>query len=304
MKKQYLWQILAVITALLTASSASAVNVVNITQRDPNTGSWLWGTTYYGEQSTGWYKGSDLLQSGPASEFQEVEPGMQTGAAWDLAAFTANGLNNGTLGVLSGYDLQNGFENTTIGDIFVDTDGIGKVRFPDPNGNYDPTIVNGSTASDFDFEYAIRFDFANSLYKVYALDEYTVLQNASYFTENYNSASNPVRVSGTPASAFYTDTLVYNPNFNPATLWGLNITPTSAYKYYAELQGMNNWLRLGNDDKAWFQLTMSCGNDAISGQKTGSFIITPDGGATVSLLGMSLLAILGASAVKRRKIIG
>lgn len=257
----------AALGLLLGAGQALAGN---ITIGDPNS---------LGETLSGWYKGG----SGPASEYQEVEPGMQSGPSWDLVAFTATP-GQGKLGVLSGYDLANGFSNTTLGDIFI-SEGV-------PSWMPEGTDYTQFTSNVFNFDYALRLDIPNNQYSVIALDANTMLENAYYYNDpnNYNAASNPWRVSNNhgPLNVIGTYALSYTNGLNSGLASGLaGFAVSSSYKYYVELQNMN-WYTA---TEATLHLTMECGNDNLFGYTQGGFQRVPDGAATVALLGLGLLGL-------------
>jgi hypothetical protein len=305
--------------ALLLCAPFAKAN--NITTEDNNTGSVV-GSTAYTEQSSGWYKGDSSGVSSPLtphaayvapnpgqSEYQEVEPGMQTGASWDLAAFV-NPTNSGALGIVSGYNLAGGKDGTTIGDIFVNTQSALLTTYPDPNADYQQYTTN----ADFNYDYAIHMDFGAGTFTVKALDANTVLENGEYSSQNYNAASQPFKVAtshATPSQNYgttiYTGSLIYHNNESAATASALTgYTVTGDYHYYAQVD--LSWLTglssgpLINPLNATvsYKLTMSCGNDNMTGTQTTGFKKVPDGGASIALLGLGLLSMVGFARFKRR----
>lgn len=273
--------------------SAAIAGATNITIADNNTGTIVGGTPYTEtSDSTSWYKGDSL--TGPATEYYEVEPGMLTGSHWDLAAFVNPAA--GRLGVLSGYDLQNGKDGLTIGDMFVSINPISLVPNPDPNYNY-----SQFTPNTFGYDFAVRFNFVSGTYTVFDLEPDTSLENGMYFSQNYNSASNPWRVAG-PADEIASGNMFYTNNLVNATadsLAGFDVT--SAYKYYLEVD--TDWLAplLGNNPQVLYKLTMECGNDNMLGFQTGGFTRVPDNATMISLLGMGLMALAGIARFAARR---
>ena len=186
-------KLVALGTILLLSVSPALAGQVNITMGDPN---------YTGEGGMGWAKGGN----GVLSDYQEVEPGMITGVEWDLAAFTADTTAK-TLGIVSGYDLRDGYSGTTLGDIFVSANPPTPVTYPD--GQYYPKFVkNGSVlpgtvpAAAMNWDYAIRLNWTSATggnYVVYALTANTYLENGEYAAQNpvYNAASMPWKVAST-----------------------------------------------------------------------------------------------------------
>jgi hypothetical protein len=229
---------------------------------------------------------------------------MLTGASWDLAAFITN---PGTLGVLSGYNLRDGFGGYTIGDIFINTTTTpGTTVYPDPNTPYPALVKNGTGGtSGFNFDFALRMNFVTGEYTVIELDADTVLENTSYSgAGNYNAASNPVRVASTTGgisggnlgTVLGTYSMTYTDTQSAAVGTGqAGFAVTSDYKYYAELQQMT-WLNpyLPANNLATYHLTMECGNDDLYGVSRGGFLIgVSEGSMTLALLGSAFLALSG-----------
>lgn len=322
-------------TGLLLSAPLAHATSVNITVNDNNSGSTVGGNLYVegtgpsgngipigqggvvGNPSTWttWYKGGPSsgpgALSGPSSEYQEVEPGMQTGAVWDLAAFVDP--SPGRLGVLSGYDLANGYAGTTIGDIFVKVGGS-PTNLADPNTPYSQFVTN-----TYGYDYAIHFNFGTSTFNVIKLDANTVIENGEYANSgNYNSASQPWRVASTTGGIVGGDlgtavalsgpganSLVYTNTLSAASASALaGFSVTSDYKYYAEIS--TNFLQAvtGNangNPVVTYKLTMECGNDNMLGQQSSGFQQVPDGGATLGLIGMSLLSVVGLAKFRARR---
>jgi hypothetical protein len=290
----------------------SAVRGANITISDNNLGS-----NGNVEQASGWSKGGTAYLNTPGatqalSEYQEVEPGMQAGSAWDLAAFVNP--SNARLGIVSAYDLANGYGNTTIGDIMVSVNPAGLTGYADPNSAYDRYVKNSS----FNYDFAVRLNFGAGTYSVIALDANTIMENGEYNAQRfggfYNSASQPWRVanvstatngqSGNNGNVIFSGQLTYFNNQSAATSGALTgYTVTSDYKFYAEIgtSWINPYLNNSNPE-ALYKLTMECGNDNMLGYQTAGFVQIPDGAATIALLGLGVLSIIGVSNYRNRKI--
>jgi len=298
-------QISALVIGSAVVLGTSVAFAGNITIADNNTGSIVYGNPYVEvNDPTSWYKGAGL--TGPTTEYQEVEPGMQTGAVWDLAAFVTP--TQGTLGVLSGYDLKNGYAGTTIGDIFVSITPGSLTPLADPNTPY-PQFVTDST---YHYDYAIHMNFTASIwgaagtYSVIQLAPSTVIENGEYSGSGfYNAASQPWRVAQTlgNGTVISSGALGYtNTESSSAASLLAGFSVTSDYKYYATVG--TSWLNpiIGNETNpdVIYKLTMECGNDNMLGEQTGGFQRVPDGYATLSLLGIGILAIAGASKFRTR----
>jgi hypothetical protein len=305
-------QISALIIGAAVLLGAPAAFAGNITVADNNTGS----NGYSEVAAAGFYSGGSWYSN--SAEYGEVEPGMLTGAVWDLAAFVNP--TTGRLGVLSGYNLGGYTDGTTIGDIFVAVNH-GITPYADPNTPYPPYVLN----SQYGYDFAVHFNFGNSTYSVIKLDGNTALANGEYnsvtangqWYVNSNSASQPWQVATTLTgvnltganlgTVINTGTLSYYSSFTPTSsaqiaLTGYNFT--SDYHYYAEIS--TSWLApylnhtTGYTNDVTYKLTMLCGNDNMVGEQTAGFQLVPDGGATLSLLGISFLALCGLANFRKR----
>jgi hypothetical protein len=339
--------------ALLLSSSAG--NAANITVSDNNAGSRVGSTTYL-ETASGWDKGGALFDATQSqfdplraakSEYQEVEPGMQTGSVWDLAAFVTP--STGKLGVVSAYNLGQGYGNTLIGDIMVKVGGTAAnyADFSSANVNQ---AYNRYTKNTFGYQFAVKFDFSNlnsPTYSVFALDANTIMEDGEYAAGRnngfYNAASQPWRLS----TATYTSTQITqyglsggNNGYALAGYQNLALTydtkktgvgdnsltaaqklakqtaldalvgfsVTSDYKYYAEIgTGFVDAFAASHPLLAptvLYKLTMECGNDNMLGVDTiNQNVAVPDGSATLSLLGLSFLSLVGLAKLRGRKVV-
>jgi len=304
----------AALTAAVLLLGASAAQAANITISDNNTGS-----AGYSEVASGWYKGGNAYLSTPGatqalSEYQEVEPGMQDNANWDLAAFVTPA--TGKLGVVSAYDLANGFGGTTIGDIMISVAPATVIGYADPGTAYPQYITN----SVYNYNFAVKFNFVAGTYTVLKLDANTLMENGEYNSTtqggyNYNAASQPWRVANAYSGAYNsnnsnlgtvvtTGALTYTNTKSAASASALTgYSVTSDYKYYAEID--TTWLQpflSQANPQALYKLTMECGNDNMLGLQTSGFNHVPDASATLSLLGLSFLGLVGFSKFKNRKV--
>ncbi len=295
-------RLIAALTIAGIVASASVTHATNITISDNNSGSITFGTLKT-ETSSGWFKGTQggFVGTGPQSEYQEVEPGMQTGTEWDLAAFVEPAYAQ--LGVLSGYNLATGgTTGTTLGDIFVSINHT-PTFLADPNTTY-PHYTQNST---FGFDFAIHLDFGTNTYSVIQLTPTTAIENGEYFSANpllaYNAASQPWRVVPLPTGGYSgviaTGAMTYTNALPVATAQALSGLPvTSAYKYYAQVD--TSWLGsapgVHPNDSVLYKLTMTCGNDNLLG-----LTYVPDNAATLSLLGLGLLALGSLAKWRTRK---
>lgn len=235
---------------------------------------------------------------GPVGEDNEVEPPANIGQEWDLEAMVLGG---GKLWIIGGYNFFSPPETFARGDIFlatsttfnkygVNTPAVPVGSLPGPRG--DEKIVSNSL---FGYEYAIRID--------------------SQTTASWASLS-----TATDLSTFYKVT-------NPADPWKVNSGATFTSlgagsaefgsgdsaavkaKFGVDVYGgpkvnggvfsdQHYWIGV---DMSWYgnqaffaHFTYECGNDTIVG-------LVPDGGLTVTLLGLGL-AGLGLAARKMRKV--
>ncbi len=213
-------------------------------------------------------------------EDNEVEPGCETGQNWDLEAFLLTGTN---LTVVSGYDLANGFDGTTAGDIFVDA------------GNA-PT-----------YNYVYDINWAAGSYSLYAINSSGTINNITTSPENtVNATSNPVSYTpGASQVALASGSLKYQGNVKSSYL----VTATGDADA-AALKGANNWgssvlndnhsiasvdVSTFNGMDATFHLTLSCGNDNMMGHAS-----VPEPG-TLSMMLLGCLSLGGFFLSRKRK---
>lgn len=274
MKRNFVY--LGVVIGLMASSVFSWG--INITVGDPNSA---------GETSAGWYRGG----SDTASEFGEVEPAMGKGPDWDLQAFA---YNSGNLSILSGFNQKDGYNNVSLGDLFV---GGAAANHPD-GFDYDQYERNSAF---YDYAFVIKLDFDNGKYNVYDLrgTDADWVENAYFWDnrENDNAASGPWRYDldhsgNSGATLFWTGELTYGIVDNPTAngLAGLNVGRGTHYvSTLFDLSWLNSFGAVP------LHLTLECGNDNMSGIKPGDKI--PDGGATLLLLGFG---ISGLALIRRK----
>jgi len=305
----------AAFTAAVLLLGATAANAANITINDNNTGS----NGYVednGSSNSGWYKGGPTYAgTGAQSEYQEVEPGMQLGAVWDLAAFVTPG--SGRLGIVSGYNLGAGYGNTKIGDIMVSLNPGSLNGFADPGTVYPHYVAN----SAYGYDFAVKFNFTTSTYTVLQINSQTLMENGEYNSDqyggyDYNAASQPWRVANAFSGNYdaahgynlgtvvATGSLYYSNTASVAAMTSLTgYAVTNEYKYYAEIG--TSWLAPflpANNPSVLYKLTMECGNDNMLGTQSSGFTQVPDASATIAMLGLGFLGLAGVAKFKGRKI--
>jgi hypothetical protein len=276
---------------------------INVTVEDPNKG----GGAVPTETSTGWYKGDDGIGGNapylglPAQsvEYMEVEPGMAQAHAWDLVAFTANHdvISNQSIGILSGFNLKDGYQGMTSGDVFISTNRTAVINWMD---NYDFNQQSNNNGAPGVWNYALRPNFGGGTYDIYALSSTTMFDDTYYWNNpnNYNAPSNPWRIVANTATLIGTQSLNYSTTKTAAqasALAGFSVVSTP---YYAEFNHVETFLAGQND--VYMHFTMLCGNDNLMGQDTAGFLQVPDNAATLILLGVSLLGLLGIGRYTKR----
>jgi len=233
--------------------------------------------------SDGYYNTSDWHKN---QENQETEPGTYTGQVWDLEKFTQTG---SVLSMQGGYKFDTGFtfNNTLIsgGDILIDQaiNGAFSSKYGYSGQSTRPiTSLSQVTYNSYmGYDFAIKLDFTNKKYTVYALDA--------------NSRFNPVTdiVYGNPLS--YINNQGKNPVYTsaPGALTFTSFADSEGTHYV--VNGIDLSMFLTQPD-FFVHYTFSCGNDYMVGQGK-----VPLPGAVV-LLGAGLFRLAAYGRRRRAEI--
>lgn len=250
-----------VVALVLLAGPAMALDIgENITISDKNYNAVSWHGNY---------------------EDQETEPGMQTGQAWDLEGFFLDEYN--ILSLVGGYDFSSGYGGYYSGDIFLSIDDLPQYgdiyRVTNDQQNYE-------IAKNYGYEFVLDLSFngtSGHTYRVYSLEDNTVLQTAYY---QQNEGSSPWRyVSGGTELTQYAGTFSFDSGLTDSN------TGFSGGTHYL-LTGFDLSF-LGHDMEFVSHFTMGCGNDNLMGKGT----VVPEP-STMLLLGSGLV---GLAFCRRRK---
>ncbi|RXK55813.1 VPDSG-CTERM sorting domain-containing protein [Oleiharenicola lentus] len=233
---------------------------------------------------SGWYSNREDQET-------ETNPNTITSQAWDLEGMFLHGQ---TLTLVGGYDFKNGvLANNKVyrsGDIFVDINGDAKYG-QSANGS---SGKNGTVANSFGWDYVLDLNFTTMTYNVIALTAQSLVNRGTDV-----ASSNPwtYQSGGTAVNGYQGLAMSYTPNLTNAFTGFLgdssNTTSWSTGtndKHYALSVDLAYFA--GQD--AMFHYTMECGNDNLMGQAH-----VPDSGSTSLMIGVGLLALVGA----RRKLI-
>lgn len=254
--------------------SAGAAQAVNITIEDKETAT-----------TNSWYNNPN--------EDNEVEPYCVIAQAWDLEGFYLNGT---TLTMVGGYNFKSPPSTTdgVPGDIFIDINGDAK--FGHNNASTSLTYPNKDTKNIFGYEYVIDIDYVLGNYKVYSINEDSVVKT-TYYSGNYESnpwAYSPVNTdvaidsgqvffntytSGSAAEAAgYTDE-------NGKRLLGIYNNSGHYYDTHYALSVDIGFLDPGTTFISHY--TPQCGNDNLMGQGT----TVPEPGTFLLLGGLLMMSL-------------
>lgn len=248
-------------------------------------------------------------------ENNEVEPSCIASQGWDLEQFgldvTAKKLN-----MIGGYNFQTGMDSQFSGDIFIGAGvtpvyGNSNPFYGGPSGNAWQQMAN----SEWGYNYAIVFERANQgaltpqggaltvvngqvNYKVVALG--TQSDVIAWYDQNFGAS--PFRVAMDAPTTGWDGKATFG-SFTGQNNSGQGVsgmadwTGTGSTDTHYYLTDINVNFLAGKGD-TYFHYTMGCGNDSLMGRATG--LNVPDGGMTVSLLGMAF-AGLGVASRRIRK---
>jgi hypothetical protein len=191
-----------------------------------------------------------------------------------LEAFLKNGAD---LKMVGGFNFKEGQSSGgrtfSSGDLFIDVNGDARFGVTAPAG---PSGGDGvkPVINAFGYDYAVKINFANNTYSVYALTAASML-NSTYY--RLNNKSNPYNYLPTNGQ-------------DPVTTGNLGYASDSG-DYLGLTGGTHNIVTFENlfgliPDSKYLHFTMECGNDNLMGHVPipGSLLLLGSG-----LLGLALL---------------
>lgn len=228
-------------------------------------------TIFDGDKSgnTGWYG---------EQEDGEVEPGMAQNQAWDMESFF---IENGTqeLGMITGFNLRDGYGGYQAGDIFIDT-----------NGNYisgDASIGSGrqgnlnEAATTFGYEFVLDIDWAAETYQVIDISGIDAIVSTPDYKQNFGSGGFQYVSGGTAVEG---GTFTYEAGLTSAQTGFNGDTHYAAYGF--DLSFLGNAAFTASS-------TMGCGNDHLLG---AGRVSVPE----PSAIALLALGILGLGVLRRK----
>ncbi len=269
MRRQHTWAGLAV--GMLGLALAQGVNALDITIADPHRDKLFDGT-----------------KTGPAlPENNRVEWNALAGQTWDLEQFDVSGSKlamTGGFNYLTGKGAGVSFV-VPMGDIFV---YIGQVPYSIPDG---PEDHNGPWVGAGAWDYVIAFERqAGTLLESNIKETSSGSGKVNYAIVNSGTIA-LTQGTGTLNTGLpwrYNDTVTYNKMADYSTS-----TDAEGKHYSLSNIDLSPILAAAAGQPVYLHATFRCGNDVMWGQ-----VPVPDGGLTVTLLGMGLV---GLGFVARRR---
>jgi len=279
---------MVVALGLVGATSAMGVSYTEVTTHDYNPGL-VPGGIPWGFANPGVSDGLGIASEDNETEATSAIHTTQA-QAWDFEAFAWG--DNATLDLISGYDLINGKDGLMPGDLFIQVGSFAQLP-------YLPVANSGVVPNNYVYDLAIRWAKVGNAYqaKVEALGATTPLQTIIYDS----LGSNPLRVNGAVddfaigASYKTVTSATTGTTIDGISLQGFNGNKTH-YVLTLSMGWLNGYVKntLGlNPDQTdvFLSWTMDCGNDMGKAKIPGGGYRTPDGGATLALLGFGLTAM-------------
>lgn len=302
MKKLTSTSLIVAALALVGASPAMAISNITIADKAPDFNG------FNGNGSTTSAGSTTLSGLGAGLEDNETERvgslASIAGQTWDMEAFMRDGKK---LFIVSGYDLLNGLAGGRPGDLFIN---VGSPTSPTRDPLTNPPGGNVPN-SQYPYTWAVDLSLAHSYVSggsysnvaafgpkthAYKLNANSVLNTAV----NDGFRSNPWRFQN--GSSFDSVNLIdikYHQNQTNAQTTSL-IGTTFAGTWHNVLEIDLSFLgSIPDNTNVWFSYTMECGNDSLKGFDNDGFRIVPEGGMTVILISLGLVAL--SFAARRRR---
>jgi hypothetical protein len=225
------------------------------------------------------------------TEDDAVSAGCETGNSWDLESTILDGTK---LSIVASYDLKNGYDYTSIGDIFIDIDG---------NATNHSTSANTFSNSKVNYDYAIRINYSDNTYTVYKLNSTSTLSNVgnNYSYQGWLDRSNnsdvasPYKYVG-GGTVIGTYTLTYQTGLSDNSSLGYTSWESKTTHNEITVDLANLGLASGTYSIT-SHFTITCGNDVAVGKGT---ISVPEPGS-FSMILMGLLSLGGFAISRKRK---
>lgn len=238
----------------------------------------IFDTAVQGNPST-WYN-----RGNSPGEDQEVEPNNLVAQKWDLEAFILQG---SSLMMVGGYNFKRGVavagDLYTRGDIFLDINGDAKCGTPPES-----TVAGKfKVFNTFGYDYALRLNFADNTYQVFALDSGSRLITVDL---GKNAASNPWKYFGRGTRLDEIFSFEYQTGLSHAeilNLYGLDVKGRRHNVVTLDLLALFAALGI-TPEEFLVHFTYECGNDNLIGAAKLPQVPIP---GSLVLLGSGLLAL-------------